>query len=45
MVMERYSEQRVTAQQIMDKKVKVPSQRITEIKNEMRYILEESDFR
>ena len=42
--MERYDEQHDMAQQIMDKKVKVPSQRITEIKNEMRYILEETNY-
>ena len=42
--MERYCEQRAIAQQIMDKKIKVPSQRITEIKNEMRYILEETNY-
>lgn len=43
--MARYDDQRRIAQQIMDKEVKVPSQRITDIKDEMRYILEESDFK
>ena len=42
--MERYDEQRDMARRIMDKAVKVPSRRITEIQNEMRYILEETDF-
>lgn len=42
--MERYSDQRAMAQQIMDKEVKVPSQRITEIKGAMRYILEETNY-
>ena len=42
--MERYDEQRDMAQQIMDKKEKVPSQRITEIKNEMRYVLEKREY-
>lgn len=43
--MGRYEDQRRIAQQIMDKEVKVSSQRITDIKDEMRYILEESDFK
>lgn len=43
--MGRYDDQRRMAQQIMSKEVKVPSQRITDIKDEMRYILEESDFK
>ena len=43
--MKRYDEQRDMARRIMDKAVKVPSRRITEIKDEMRYILEESDFK
>lgn len=43
--MGRSEEQRQLAQLIMDKEVKVPSQRITEIKDEMRYILEETDFK
>ena len=43
--MGRSEEQRQLAQQIMDKEVKVPSQRITEIKDEMRYILEDTDFK
>ena len=43
--MERYDDQRRVAQQIMDKEVKVPSQRITEIKDEMRYILEKTIFK
>ena len=42
--MGRYDEQRDMARRIMDKAVKVPSRRITEIQNEMRYILEETDF-
>lgn len=41
----RYGDQRNMAQQIMDKEVKVPSQHITEIKDEMRYLLEETDFK
>ena len=40
--MGRYEDQRQMAQQIMDKEVKVSSQRITDIKNEMRNILEET---
>ena len=40
----RYGDQRIMAQRIMDKEVKVPSQYITEIKDEMRYILEETDY-
>ena len=43
--MARYDDQRRIAQQIMDKEVKVSSQRITDIKDEMRYILEETDFK
>lgn len=43
--MGRYGDQRRVAQQIMGKKVKIPSQRITDIKDEMRYILEETDFK
>ena len=43
--MGRYADQHRVAQKIMDKMVKVPSQRITDIKDEMRYILEESDFK
>lgn len=43
-MMERYSEQRDIAQQIIGKKEKVPSRRITEMKDEMRYILEERDY-
>lgn len=42
--MGQYNEQRDMARRIMDKAVKVPSRRITEIKDEMRYILEETDF-
>lgn len=41
--MARYDDQRRIAQQIMDKDIKVPSQRITDIKDEMRYILGESE--
>ena len=43
--MGRYGDQRQVAQQIMDKKVKIPSQRITDIKDEMRYILEETELK
>lgn len=43
--MGRYEDQHRMAQQVMDKEVKVPSQRITDIKDEMRYILEETDFK
>ena len=43
--MGRYEDQRQMAQQIMDKEVKVSSPRITEMKDEMRYILEETDFK
>jgi hypothetical protein len=43
--MGRFEDQRRMAQQIMDKEVKVSSPRITEIKDEMRYILEETDFK
>lgn len=43
--MGRYDDQRRVAQQIMCKEIKVPSQRITDIKDEMRYILEETDFK
>ena len=42
--MERNDEQRNMARRIIDKAVKVPSLRITEIKDEMRYILEETDY-
>ena len=42
--MGRYEDQRRMAKQIMDKEVKVPSQRITDIKDEMRYILEETEI-
>ena len=41
--MGRYDDQRRVARQIVDKDVKVPSLRITDIKDEMRYILEEID--
>ena len=41
--MGRTEELHSLARQIMDKEVKVPSRRITEIKDEMRYILEETD--
>jgi len=43
--MGRYDDQRRVAQQIVDKEVKVPSLRITDIKDEMRYILEETNFK
>lgn len=41
--MGRHEELHSLARQIMDKEVKVPSRRVTEIKDEMRYILEEAD--
>lgn len=41
--MGRYDDRRCMARQILDKEVKVPSQRITDIKDEMRYILGESE--
>lgn len=43
--MGRYDDQRRMAQRIMGKEVKAPSQRIINIKDEMRYILEETDFK
>ena len=43
--MGRYEDQRGMAQLIMDKEVKVPSQRISDMKDEMRYILETIDFK
>ncbi len=43
--MGRSDDQCRMAQQIMDKEVKIPSQRIAEMKDEMRYILEETDFK
>lgn len=42
--MGRFEDQRRMAQQIMDKEVKVASSRITEMKDEMRYILEETEI-
>ena len=41
----RYDDQRRMAQLIMAKEVKVSSQRITDIKDEMRYLLESTDFK
>lgn len=42
--MEDYDAQQRMAQQIIDKEVKVPSRRVTEIKNEMRHIIEKPFF-
>ena len=43
--MSRHEDQRCMAQQIIDKEEKVPSQRVTNIKEEMRYLLEATDFK
>ena len=43
--MSRHEDQRRMAQQIIDKEEKVPSQRVANIKEEMRYLLEATDFK